>query len=282
MSQLIKQRSLRENEKATPIVFAPQEGPLPGQATTGLTSEQFEELVDRVEQRVVWDSGRGRPRVLTLRQTVKVVVMYFRTNITEEFIAELLFVSQSTISRAISDLEELVAEELDEFIPELTEELPGRVAVIDGALCPCWSWADAPDLYSGKHKTTGHAHQFICDLAGNLLRISDPPPGKTHDAKAIQDTGLSELLGQENAFGDRGYIGTGATTPYRKPRGGELLDWQKKFNATINKRRYVIEQVISHFKAWRCMHTDYRRPRRTYATAFEAVRALHFFKLRFA
>ncbi len=30
------------------------------------------------------------------------------------------------------------------------------------------------------------------------------------------------------------------------------------------------------------MHTDYRRPKRTYATAFNAVRALHFFKLRFA
>ena len=28
------------------------EGPLPGQATTGLTSEQFDELVERVEQRV--------------------------------------------------------------------------------------------------------------------------------------------------------------------------------------------------------------------------------------
>jgi hypothetical protein len=30
------------------------------------------------------------------------------------------------------------------------------------------------------------------------------------------------------------------------------------------------------------MHTDYRRPERTYATAFSAVRALHFFKLHFA
>jgi hypothetical protein len=37
------------------------EGPLPGQATTGLTSEQFDELVERVEQRVVWNSGQGRP-----------------------------------------------------------------------------------------------------------------------------------------------------------------------------------------------------------------------------
>jgi hypothetical protein len=30
------------------------------------------------------------------------------------------------------------------------------------------------------------------------------------------------------------------------------------------------------------MFTDYRRPLRTYTTAFRAVRALHFFKLRFA
>jgi hypothetical protein len=255
---------------------------LPGQATTGLTPEQFDELVDRVGQRVVWDSGRGRRRALTLRQAVKAVVMYFRTNVTEELIAELLFVDQSTVSRVISDLEEIIAEALDEFVPELPEELKGRVAVVDGSLCPCWSWADSPELYSGKHKTTGHAHQVVCDLSGNLLHISDPLPGKTHDAKAMDDTGLSELLGDENAFGDKGYLGTGITVPYRKPAGGELLDWQKEFNTTINKIRYVIERAIAHFKTWRCMHTDYRRPKRTYATAFEAVRALHFFKMSFA
>jgi len=255
---------------------------VPGQATTGLTPEQFDELVDRVGQRVVWDSGRGRPRALALRQAVKAVVMYLRTNVTEELIAELLFVDQSTISRVISGLEELIAEALDEFVPELPQELQGRVAVVDGSLCPCWSWADSPELYSGKRKTTGHAHQFVCDLSGNLLHISDPLPGKTHDAKAMDDTGLSELLGEENSFGDKGYLGTGITVPYRKPAGGELLDWQKEFNIAINKIRYVIERAISHFKTWRSMHTDYRRPKRTYATAFEAVRALHFFKLSFA
>lgn len=44
----------------------------------------------------------------------------------------------------------------------------------------------------------------------------------------------------------------------------------------------MIERAIAHFKTWRCMHTDYRRPERTYATAFNTVRALHFFTLRFA
>lgn len=156
--------------------------------------------------------------------------------------------------------------------------------MIDGSLCPCWSWADAPELYSGKHRTTGHVHQFVADLSGELMHISDPLPGKTHDAKAIRKVGLTDVFGAETAIGDKGYVGCGITTPFRKPAGGTLLDWQKefKFNTTINKMRWVVERVIGNFKTWRCMHFDYRRPQRTYPTAFRAVRALHFFKLRFA
>ena len=99
----------------------------------------------------------------------------------------------------------------------------------------------------------------------------DPLPGKTHDAKGIRDTGLTGILGAENAIGDKGYLGTGITTPYRKPAGGRLLDWQKEFNTTINEIRYVIERAIANFKTWRSMHSDYRRPRHTYATAFRTT-----------
>jgi DDE superfamily endonuclease len=99
--------------------------------------------------------------------------------------------------------------------------------------------------------------------------------------KSLRVTGLTELLRKDNATGDKGYLGTGLTTPYRKPPHGELLDWHQEFNASINKIRYVIEREITNFKTWRCMHTDYRRPERTYTTAFNAVRSLHFFKLSF-
>jgi hypothetical protein len=58
-------------------------------------------------------------------------------------------------------------------------------------------------------------------------RPQAPLPGSTHDAKAMHETGLSELLGDDNAIGDKGYIGTGIITPYRKPAGGKFLDWQK-------------------------------------------------------
>ena len=34
-------------------------------------------------------------------------------------------------------------------------------------------------------------------------------------------------------LGDKGYIGHNTLTPFRKPEGGELLDWQKEFNKQI-------------------------------------------------
>ena len=67
-------------------------------------------------------------------------------------------------------------------------------------------------------------------------------------------------------------------TPFKKPRGGELLDWQKDFNTQVNKFRYVIEQVIANFKTWRIMHTDYRRAFETFPTTISAVIGLHFYK----
>jgi len=82
----------------------------------------------------------------------------------------------------------------------------------------------------------------------------------------------------KNWIGDKGYIGNNMITPYRKPAGGELLDWQKEYNSQVNKVRWMIEQVISHFKNWTIMHTDYRRPLGTFATTISAVVGL---KVRF-
>ncbi|HEX6402136.1 MAG TPA: hypothetical protein VF003_03070 [Pseudonocardiaceae bacterium] len=55
-----------------------------------------------------------------MRQAVKAVVMYFRANVAQEVIVELLYVDQSTVSRAISDLEEIITEALDEFCARTT------------------------------------------------------------------------------------------------------------------------------------------------------------------
>ena len=45
-------------------------------------------------------------------------------------------------------------------------------------------------------------------------------------------------MNPRNWIGDKGYIGNNMITPFRKPAGGELLDWQKEYNSEVNKEDY--------------------------------------------
>jgi len=106
-----------------------------------------------------------------------------------------------------------------------------------------------------------------------------PGPGKRHDNYCLSESEV--LLGADplNWIGDKGFVGNGTITPFRKPAGGELLDWQKEFNTQVNKIRWVIEHIIANFKTWRIMHTDYRRPVETFTTTISAVIGLHFYRM---
>lgn len=52
----------------------------------------------------------------------------------------------------------------------------GTTLLIDGTSAPCWSWKEAPEPYSGKHKTTGHNPQVASDPRGRLVYLSAPGP----------------------------------------------------------------------------------------------------------
>jgi DDE superfamily endonuclease len=149
---------------------------------------------------------------------------------------------------------------------------------LDGTLLPCWSWDGHQELYSGKHKTTGMNVQVACTIYGKLAWISDPVNGSRHDNYCQEESGVLVTMNPKNWIGDKGYIGNNMITPFRKPAGGELLTWQNEYNSEVNKIRWMIEQVISHFKNWTIMHTDYRRPLKTFETTISAVIGLHFYR----
>jgi hypothetical protein len=154
---------------------------------------------------------------------------------------------------------------------------PSRVLYHRPAQGRCWSWAGHPELYSGKHKTTGLNVQIASTLDGQLSWISDPIDGSRHDTHCLRESGVLPDGMTHHWTGDKGYVGNGMVTPFKKPIFRGLLDWEKTFNMAINKIRYVIEQVIANFKTWRILHTDYRRPLPTFATTISAVVGLHFY-----
>jgi DDE superfamily endonuclease len=102
----------------------------------------------------------------------------------------------------------------------------------------------------------------------------------THDARAFKESGAADILKEAGGgFGDKGYQGSGLVTPKKKPKGGELTMSDKDYNSQVSSFRAPIERLVGHFKNWKILHTDYRRPYSTYQDAFDAVRALFFFSI---
>lgn len=107
--------------------------------------------------------------------------------------------------------------------------------------------------------------------------MSDPQPGNTHDVTALDYHRILDGHDPAHFIADKGYIGRAVTTPIKKPKNGELTDDDKTFNTVIHKARAAIERTIAHFKTWRIMHTDYRRPLNTFATTITTIIGLHFY-----
>jgi hypothetical protein len=249
--------------------------------TTGFRRNEIVELCaladvvnDAAEEseRVTW------PPILGLCNSVIVTLTYMRRYRVQAEIAESYGVSQPTISRAVAALTPLLGKALARWVP-VAEDLSARAQyVVDGTLLPCWSWAGHPELFSGKHKTTGMNVQVACTRDGELAWVSDPIEGRRHDSHCLNESGVLVDV-PANWLGDKGYVGNGMITPIKKPAHRKLLDWEKEFNTQINKVRYVIEQIIANFKTWRIMHTDYRRPLNTFQQTISTAVALHFYKL---
>ena len=127
-----------------------------------------------------------------------------------------------------------------------------------------------PELWSRKPGTTGFTAQLVSLLDGSAVYISDPLPGKTHDAKAFTETPVAKIVEHSGGgIGDKGYQGCpGMITPRKKPPGGELSKTDNKSNADISVLRAPVERLVAHFKSWRIFHTDYRRPYATYQQSF--------------
>jgi hypothetical protein len=256
---------------------------------SGLTEEQLDELESRVEDLLTrpWNQGVGRPKELTLREALVVTCGYARNNITEEVWAEIFDVVQSTISRYITILTPVVDQATAEFRPtveDATEATRGAIALVDGTLWPCWSWAGERELWAGKYKTTGHGSLITSDRFGRVTFVSEPVPGKDHDMAKLKDSDTEKILKTAGGvFGDKGFIGTDyITTPVRKPQDRELYEREHDYNNQVSSLRAPIERAIANLKTWRILFTDYRRPLKTFASSFRAAIGLYFFKERFA
>src|SRR4051794_4573699 len=198
--------------------------------TTGLARDDVIEVCGLVHAECLNTPGHTWPPILGLFKSIVVTLTYLRRNRVQAELAESFAVSQSTISRAIAGLTPVLGRVLAGYVPVAEDLDPSSQYIVDGTLLPCWSWADHPELYSGKHKTTGLNVQVACDLSGRLAWISDPVDGRRHDTAALRISGVLDDFDANHWMGDKGYVGNDIVTPIRNRLA--VTCWSGRSNST--------------------------------------------------
>ena len=216
------------------------------------------------------------PRILGPLGVVRVTLMYLRTNTCQEAIADVMGVSQPTISRAIAVLTRIIARVLGRLLAT-AEQVPGGqrahhrwdFAAADGAGRASPADGQASTSAPGSTCRSWRAWAGVC------CRPPTPLPKATHDAKAIAASDILEEISPSRCIADKGYIGTGITTPYKKPHKGRLTEAQRRANRSLNKIRRVVERTIPHIKSWKILAHNYRRPLDTLKETITATLSLY-------
>jgi hypothetical protein len=252
-------------------------------AITGLTDGQLTELTARVGDVVGDLRSAGRPYTVGLFRSVAMVVALMRRNLVQDVAGAFFGVSQPTVSRRWDLLRPVIAEVLDEFVPDPAQAIGAGSALVDGTICPAWDWAALPDLFSGKTRYSGFNVQIAADLDGRLVAVgTELVHGARHDAHAYDASGLAARLAGLDTAADSGYVGVQGIglVPYKKPPGGELDDSQTAFNTALSGIRAAVERAVAHLKTWRMLSQEggrYRAPVDKFPSALKAIVALHFF-----
>jgi hypothetical protein len=138
------------------------------------------------------------------------------------------------------------------------------------------------EYYSGKKKQFTLKTQLVANEEHLIEAISAAVPGAQHD-KTLSDQlrTIDRLPDGCEAEADKGYQGldkqvalvktidpqTGEIqdlarltvhTPHKKPKGGELSEEQKAFNALLNSIRVRVEHCIGWLKNWAILATRFR------------------------
>lgn len=218
--------------------------------------------------------------MLGLYKQVQMVLVMLRQNLNQMAIGDLYGISQPTVSRIWRRMLPLIEEVTCLHGIALEEAVRARVVLVDGTYIPTGNRTETGRTnYSGKRHCQCLSVQVASDLDGTLLAVSEPVVGARHDAAAIEMTGWNAILTDADWIADGAYSATTATTPIRKPPGGELSDCHQQFNHQVSSLRCAVERCIGHLKNWKVLATGYRGRLRELPSIVNITTKLEFYRL---
>lgn len=140
-------------------------------------------------------------------------------------------------------------------------------------------WPNQEPFYSGKKKTHTLKAQAAVSLDGRVLAVSESVPGSTSDLALLDESGVVEKMGDEEALaGDKAYTGAekrhpnlAVYVPDKKPPNGELTPEEKSYNQAHSRMRIVVEHLFARMMRFGVMAQVYRHARTTHSSIFRVL-----------
>lgn len=253
----------------------------------GITPDKFDELllqieplwqkaeVKRLKHRRKIKKGSGRKYVLTLEQSVAMLLLYTRSYVTHIFLAALFDIHESGVCRYFAKVRPVVEsvfdiptekadlreEEILKLVVDTTEQRTERRSRGSG--------------YSGKKKAETIKTQIVISRKNKkITHVSPSVPGNIHDKKLFDDSGVAL---PSNAKGDLGYLGTNITIPHKSSKLHSLTTTQKDFNTRHSRGRIIVEHVFAVLKSYGILANRFRGHLTNYHQHFVIVCGLYNF-----
>ncbi len=259
IEKLTRKRERVRMEKMKPSVFKRQ---------YGISKKLFEKVYLKVK--AIFNSenyGKYKRFKLSVRNQLKVLLQYYRSYQTQESLGLIFGVSTATIHRIIKRLESILEKlsilSLPSFQQLMSRSENGVVLAVDATECSIQRpGKNQEETFSGKKKQHTVKCQLMIDLVSGLIYRIFIAPGSQHDFSLFKET-WEDIPEETPIYADSGYQGieevhASSYSPYKKPRGGELSDFQKAVNRALAKIRIPIEHLNRKIKTFQIFKQMYR------------------------
>lgn len=257
----------------------------------GISVEQFQIILEKVEpqwQTEVLDAYKrpSRPYKLEIADMVLMLLLYYRSYITQMFIGYMFGIDAGRVCRIIQKLEPILAgimtiNKCKTLTPEEIETL-----ICDATESPIERPKKRQKLYySGKKKRHTLKTEIRITSKGRIVRVSKAYPGSTHDFTVLKQEG--DLPKDSRLFVDSGYQGIHAIHPnvdfpYKATKERPLDDEEKAYNKGLSRCRIMIENVLGDIKVFKILSDRYRNKRKRYNIKFRIIAGIVNLKNGFA
>jgi len=285
-------------------------------AAIGLNYQRFEQLhtkfvvqLKRFESDRAWSKSRMRlpgagrkAHLKTSRQKLFFVLFYYKIYPTFR-LAQLLFgFDKRNIQLWKAFLEKVLTRAVGYqlALPKIKAKYLGQIIEVCPLLKHCLLDATERKInrpknnqefyYSGKKKCHTLKNQiYLNPKSKRILAVSQTVEGKRHDKQlACDDPSLYAIPPGSTLLADSGYLGLNKAskrlkliTPYKKPKGKPLADFQKQNNQQISRIRVRVEHPFAWMKHFHILKHQFRGRIKQADLPFKNIACLYNFNLSY-